>query len=198
MVLSLVSQAIEIPTQTPDRAGEVKTYRVGTLTYTKAGLLVVGAWLLSGGFLPDTDGSGCAQHHPRQTQIARRVRLGHRLDRLNHSQRDGHGDGALHQLQERPPSRSLGTAHSVHRLDAAYILLPLSIGAWIYWHWVEHQIRLDVRRARSDQPLHNGIPHHGVLIVAAIQALMTLGLWVVQVVLSIRYRQPTAAIAFGA
>lgn len=80
----------------------------------------------------------------------------------------------------------------------AYALLPLSIGGWIYWRFVEHRIRQDMRRALAGQPLHNGIPHHGVLIVTAIQALLSIALWVVQVVLSIRYEQQRAAIAFGA
>ena len=43
-------QSPPIPSQGPDARSARKVYRVGTLSYTKAGLLVVGAWLLWGDF----------------------------------------------------------------------------------------------------------------------------------------------------
>ena len=44
--------------------------------------------------------------------------------------------------------------------------------------------------------MHNGIPHHGLLIVVASQFLLLVGLWIVQVVISINMKMETGAIVF--
>jgi len=80
----------------------------------------------------------------------------------------------------------------------AVLLLPLSLLA--YWGWLilEKRIHRDIVNAQAGKPLINGIPHHGVLLVAAIKFLLALGLWIVQVVICINLKMETAAIIFTA
>lgn len=78
----------------------------------------------------------------------------------------------------------------------AVLLLPLSLAAWVCWMILGKRIWRDVVRARSGEALHNGIPHHGLLIVVASQFLLLLILWIVQVVISINMKLETGAIVF--
>ena len=78
----------------------------------------------------------------------------------------------------------------------AVLLLPLSLVAWVCWIILEKRIWHDVARAQNGKALHNGIPHHGLLIVVASQFLLLLGLWIVQVVISINMKMETGAIVF--
>ena len=80
----------------------------------------------------------------------------------------------------------------------ACLLLPLSMIAWIYWMIIEKGIRHDIARARKNEPLRNGIPHHGVLIITAIKFLMALGIWICQVVVSVNLNMESGAVIFTA
>ena len=90
--------------------------------------------------------------------------------------------------------------HYQHAMTAFYwhavLLLPLSLLAWICWIILEKNIWRDVASARAGKALHNGIPHHGLLIVVASQFLLLLGLWIVQVVISINMKMEVGAIVF--
>lgn len=78
----------------------------------------------------------------------------------------------------------------------ACLLLPLSLIAWIYWIIIEKGIRGDIARARNGEPLRNGIPHHGVLIITAIKFLLALGIWICQVVVAVNLNMESGAIVF--
>lgn len=80
----------------------------------------------------------------------------------------------------------------------AYVLLPLSVLCWGWWITVVRAIRRDMHGAHNRELLRNGIPHHGILVVIAIQTILTIGLWVIQVIVSIRLGQQASAIVFGA
>ncbi|MCX6985415.1 MAG: hypothetical protein NT118_11805 [Lentisphaerae bacterium] len=83
-------------------------------------------------------------------------------------------------------------AFSLH----AWLLLPLSLVAWLYWRYVENNIQRDIERSRRGEPLKNGIPHHGVFILVAADFLLVLCLWFVQVVVAINLEMESAAIIF--
>ncbi len=77
------------------------------------------------------------------------------------------------------------------------LILPLSIAVWVWWIIIKRNILQDMERSRSGQPLRNGIPHHGMLIVVSIKFLLALGLWGVQVVISVNMNMDSWAIVFG-
>jgi len=76
-------------------------------------------------------------------------------------------------------------------------LLPLSVLTWLLWEYVKRGIYRDMRRARGNESLRNGIPHHGILMCVAIQFLLMCGLWMVQVVITISLKMEIAALVFG-
>ncbi len=78
----------------------------------------------------------------------------------------------------------------------AWLLLPMAVVAWIYWLIVEKGIRRDMNRAINGEPLQNGIPHHGVFIFVAGKFLLVLGLWFVQIVVTINLNMELGAIIF--
>ena len=80
----------------------------------------------------------------------------------------------------------------------AWLLFPLSVIAWIYWKIVEKNIRRDMQRSLNNEPLRNGIPHHGVFIFVAGKFLLVLGLWFVQVVVTVNLNMELGAIIFTA
>jgi hypothetical protein len=80
----------------------------------------------------------------------------------------------------------------------AFLLLPLSLAAWIYWKIIERGIRRDIASARNNEPLRNGIPHHGVLIITAIKFLLALGIWICQVLMAVNLNMESGAIVFTA
>ena len=79
----------------------------------------------------------------------------------------------------------------------AILILPLSLAAWIFWKWLEHNLRMDMKRARNGEELRNGIPHHGMLIIVAVKFLLAIGIWIPQVVIAINLKMETGAIVFG-
>ena len=80
----------------------------------------------------------------------------------------------------------------------AWLLFPMSVAAWIYWRIVEKRIRSDMNRAINNEPLKNGIPHHGVFIFIAGKFLLVLGLWFVQVVVTVNLNMELGAVIFTA
>ncbi len=86
------------------------------------------------------------------------------------------------------------TAFSWH----AFLLLPLSIAAWGCWLLVQKRIRADIARINRNETPRNGIPHHGVLLIIAIQFLLALGIWAGQVVVAVNLNMEKAAIIFTA
>ena len=80
----------------------------------------------------------------------------------------------------------------------AWLLFPMSVIAWIYWKIVKKGIRRDMERSLNGEPLRNGIPHHGVFIFVAGNFLLVLGLWFVQVVVTVNLHMELGAIIFTA
>lgn len=77
------------------------------------------------------------------------------------------------------------------------LVLPLSFAAWVGWKWLERNIRKDMERARNGEELHNGIPHHGMLVIVAVKFLLTVGLWIAQVIIAINLKMESEAVLFG-
>jgi len=78
------------------------------------------------------------------------------------------------------------------------ILLPASIGGWFLWKVIEIRIRRDMKRCLAGEPLHNGLPHHGIPMVIAIQFLVTVPIWISQVGAAITHHMEMGAIVFTA
>jgi hypothetical protein len=78
----------------------------------------------------------------------------------------------------------------------AYVMLPLSLIAWIYWRYIRTGIVKDLDRARNGEAVINGIPHHGVLIVNGLLYLISQVFWIVQVGMALKLGMETGAIAF--
>ncbi len=77
------------------------------------------------------------------------------------------------------------------------LVLPGLVGVWIAWKFLERGIRRDMARSLRNEPLQNGIPHHGVLLVVSIQYLLALGLWVAQVIVTVRLNMEWECIVIG-
>lgn len=79
----------------------------------------------------------------------------------------------------------------------AILVLPFFLAVWIGWKFLERGIRRDMARCLSNEPLHNGIPHHGVLMVVSIQYLLSLSIWVAQVIVTVKLNMEWECIIFG-
>ena len=89
----------------------------------------------------------------------------------------------------------VGASLAVHNFSI--FLVPASAVTWVWWAMVKHGIQQDMRRVRANESLRNGIPHHGVLMVVAVQSAVSISLWIGQVILSIRMDQQFSATIFG-
>jgi hypothetical protein len=91
--------------------------------------------------------------------------------------------------------------HSRHAFFAfkwyGLLVLPLSILAWWWWLVLKKSIYTDIAAARAGNPLHNGIPHHGVLLLVGSQYLILFGIWIAEIVVSVSMNMEIGAIAFG-
>ena len=76
-------------------------------------------------------------------------------------------------------------------------VLPLCMLGCLCWMVLKQRIRRDIAAAKDGAPLRNGIPHHGLLILLGIQFLLTVGLWVWQVLVTVSLNMEQGAIAFG-
>ena len=66
----------------------------------------------------------------------------------------------------------------------AFILLPLSILAWLCWAFIAKRIRNDIERVRRNETPHNGIPHHGLLIIAGTKFFAAVWIWMFEATIS--------------
>jgi maltose/moltooligosaccharide transporter len=78
----------------------------------------------------------------------------------------------------------------------AFVLLPLSILAWLCWAFVARGIRRDIERVRRNETPRNGIPHHGVLIIAGTKFLAAVGIWVFEATVSSRLNEQLDVVIF--
>lgn len=77
------------------------------------------------------------------------------------------------------------------------LVIPLSFAGWFFWTAVEKSIRKDIERSLKGEPLRNGIPHHGVLIVSSIKYMLSCCVWIIQIIVCISMKMENAATAFG-
>ncbi len=77
------------------------------------------------------------------------------------------------------------------------LVLPYSLAVWVGWKLLERGIRRDMARSLRNEPLHNGIPHHGMLMVVSVQYLLTLCVWIFQVVVTVKLGMEWECIVFG-
>ncbi|MEI8078413.1 MAG: hypothetical protein WCH61_02140, partial [bacterium] len=78
----------------------------------------------------------------------------------------------------------------------AVLLLPASVIIWGWWWWLERSIRADLARCAAGETPREGILHHGVLIVVAVNYLMALAIWLTEVVVAINLKLEIGAITF--
>lgn len=77
------------------------------------------------------------------------------------------------------------------------LLLPMSFAVWIYWYWLKRNILKDVQLALNHEQPHNGIPHHGMLIIVSTQYLLSLIIWGFQIIVTVNLQMEASAIVFG-
>ena len=77
------------------------------------------------------------------------------------------------------------------------LILPLLISAWVVWIFVARGIRSDMARSLENKPLHNGIPHHGLLMVMSIASLLSLFVWLAQILITVVSKMDQACVLFG-
>lgn len=88
--------------------------------------------------------------------------------------------------------------HAFTALSAYGLLfLPLAAAAWYIWRKLEKNIRQDMQNSIAGTALKNGLPHHGMLMVAALKFVLLSGLWLAQIITAINMNLETAAILFG-
>ncbi|MEI8244980.1 MAG: hypothetical protein WCI51_04070 [Lentisphaerota bacterium] len=76
-------------------------------------------------------------------------------------------------------------------------VLPLCIAGWLCWLILKKKIRRDIVAAKTGSKLHNGIPHHGMLIILGSKFLLAIGVWVCQVLSTVFLNMEGGAIVFG-
>ena len=77
------------------------------------------------------------------------------------------------------------------------LVLPLSIAVGIFWLLERCSLCRDMKAAAAGKPLHNGIPHHGMMILIGSQYFLLLGIWGVELWVSITLHMQGGAIAFA-
>jgi len=76
-------------------------------------------------------------------------------------------------------------------------VFPLGVLGWLGWAVLKKKIRQDIAAAKVGMPLHNGVPHHGILIVLGSKFLLAVGIWVCQVLVTVALNKEGGAIVFG-
>jgi len=76
-------------------------------------------------------------------------------------------------------------------------VIPLSVGVLVIWFCVAGAIRRDIGRARRGEPMHNGLPHHGLMVVIGIKFGLALLLWGGQLLVAISLKNDFYAFIFG-
>lgn len=77
------------------------------------------------------------------------------------------------------------------------LVFPLSIAVGLFWRWRRRELRRDMNAAEMGKPLHKGIPHHGMMILIGSQYFLLLGIWGVELWVSITLHMQGGAIAFA-
>lgn len=78
-----------------------------------------------------------------------------------------------------------------------FYIIPLSAATLAVWHFLVRSIQNDMQRAKNGEEMHNGLPHHGLMIVIAVKFLMAVFLWAVQLWVSLKFRNDTWATVFA-
>jgi MFS family permease len=76
-------------------------------------------------------------------------------------------------------------------------VLPLAVLAWLCWLTLKRAIRSDMKAAGNGQPLRNGLPHHGMLIILGCKFMLAVGIWGCQVGASISLNLESGVVVFG-
>ncbi|MCX6983952.1 MAG: MFS transporter, partial [Lentisphaerae bacterium] len=76
-------------------------------------------------------------------------------------------------------------------------VLPLCLLGWVCWMVVKQKLLRDMAAAKEGSPLRNGIPHHGMLIVIGSNFLLSVGIWVCQVLVTVSLNMEGGSIVFG-
>jgi len=77
------------------------------------------------------------------------------------------------------------------------LVLPLSVAVGLFWLWRRRELCRDMNAAATGKPLHNGIPHHGMMILIGSQYFLMLGIWGVELWVTITLHMQGGAIAFA-
>ncbi|MBR2643468.1 MAG: hypothetical protein IKD46_10125 [Lentisphaeria bacterium] len=77
------------------------------------------------------------------------------------------------------------------------IVIPLSAGVLALWLFIAGGIRRDIGRAMRNEPMHNGLPHHGLMIVISLKFAVAVLLWAVQLLVAIEMKNDFYALIFG-
>jgi len=77
------------------------------------------------------------------------------------------------------------------------LVLPLAILVGIYWLWLRRSMVRDMNAAAAGKPLHNGLPHHGMLMLVGCQYFLLLSIWGAEVWVTITLHMQSGAVAFG-
>ena len=93
------------------------------------------------------------------------------------------------------PLRQFGMARAFVLFTV--MVIPASVAALLFWSFLARSIRRDVALAKRGEKPVNGIPHHGLMMVFAIKFLLTLGLVVAQLVVSVKFRNDTYVVIFA-
>jgi MFS family permease len=76
------------------------------------------------------------------------------------------------------------------------LLLPFSLSVIFFWVRLKNGILADIDRVRRGEMPKNGVPHHGVLFIAALKFLLALAIWGMQVIVSINLSEQMDAVIF--
>ena len=78
-----------------------------------------------------------------------------------------------------------------------FYVIPLSALTLVIWLVLARGIYRDMRRAKRGEPMHNGLPHHGLMIVIASKFLLAIGLWIAQLWVAVAFNNDKWAIVFA-
>ena len=76
-------------------------------------------------------------------------------------------------------------------------VLPLCIAGWLCWIVLKRRIRGDIAAAKTGDRLHNGIPHHGMMIILGSKFILAVGVWICQVLVTVSLNMEGGALVFG-
>lgn len=77
------------------------------------------------------------------------------------------------------------------------IVIPLSAAVLVLWLWIAGGIRKDIARARKGMAMHNGLPHHGLMVVISLKFAAAILLWAVQLLVAVEMKNDFYALIFG-